>query len=384
MTTPFEIVKCQGDPQTVGEALGESLREKIYAAQLSLAQYEAFRANQPWWMPYDAFLYFSATTARRMLEAPIQTYFPDMDRRIRGMSSTSRIGSDYLYLFHALEAAITSPAGYVVQPSLAGCTALAIQGRRSASRDAIIAHNFDNVEILKPHFFLRERHENGGYRTLEFTIAPLCGAIDGINEQGLAISYDYGATLTPGEPNAPVSMAISEALTTCSTVQEALQFIRSRPYCGGALLMLADATGEIAALEIAGETMAVRYPQDDDFLAHSNTYQTPQAKATEVGPNAIYAECAPKRLRGKRVLESAEARDKRMHDLMRQFSVLGPQEIEQIMSDHGPDGTGSDCSICMHGDYWSTTSCLQLFPRERKLRIAQGPACQATYFEFAL
>lgn len=384
MTIPFQIVKCQGDPQTIGEALGESLRERIYAAQLSLAQYEAFRANQPWWMPYDAFLYFSATTARRMLESPIQTHFPDMDKRIRGMSLTSRIGADYLYLFHALEAAITSPAGYVVQPSMAGCTSLAVRGSRFAGQGALIAHNFDNVEVLRPHFFLRERHESGGYRTLEFTVAPLCGAIDGINEQGLAISYDYGATLTPGDPNAPVSMAISEALTTCSTVREAIQFIRSRPYCGGALLMLADAAGDIAALEIAGRTTAVRFPDKDDCLTHSNTYKTDMVKATEVSSEAIYADTAPLRLRGKRVLESAEVRDARMSELLGQHPVLGIQDIERIMSDHGNRGIASDCSICMHGDYWNTTSSLQLFPRERKLRISNGPACEARYFEFAL
>ncbi len=384
MIAPYELVRCEGDPQSIGEALGESLRERIYAAQLSLASYEAFRVNQPWWMPYDAFLYFSASTARRMLELPIRTHFPDMALRLDGMSTTSRIGQEYLYLFHALEAALTSPSGYVVQPALAGCTALAIRGRRSADRQPLIAHNFDNVDVLRTHFILRERHEKRRYRALEFTIAPLCGAIDGINEHGLAISYDYGATMTPGAPNAPVSMAVSEALAQCRTVREAISFIQSRPCCGGALLMLADATGEIAAFEIAGNTSAVRFPYQDDWLSHSNTYKTDPAKATEVSADAVYSEAAPRLLRGKRVLESAEVRDFRMEELLRQHPILGLDEVTRVMSDHGSTEGGSDCSICMHGDYWATTSSLQLFPRERKIRIADGPTCQAQYYEFAL
>jgi hypothetical protein len=31
--------------------------------------------------------------------------------------------------------------------------------------------------------------------------------------------------------------------------------------------------------------------------------------------------------------------------------------------------------------YWFTTACLQFFPRERRLRVAYGSACQARYQE---
>jgi hypothetical protein len=62
-------------------------------------------------------------------------------------------------------------------------------------------------------------------------------------------------------------------------------------------------------------------------------------------------------------------------------AVLNPDAIARIMSDHGPDGVPSADTVCMHGDYWHTTACIQLLPKSRTLRIAYSPACVARYVE---
>ena len=108
-------------------------------------------------------------------------------------------------------------------------------------------------------------------RSLEFITAPMAGTIDGVNEAGLCITYNYAFTLDrPNQPAGMISMAISEALASCRTVAEAAEWITSRPRWGGGLLMLADATGDIASLEFSSTRSQLRRPAGDaDFdLSH--------------------------------------------------------------------------------------------------------------------
>ncbi len=54
------------------------------------------------------------------------------------------------------------------------------------------------------------------------------------------------------------------------------------------------------------------------------------------------------------------------------------------MSDHGPNLDPSGDTVYMHSDYWHTTACLQLYPRERRLRVAYDSACRAQFVDFTL
>jgi hypothetical protein len=36
----------------------------------------------------------------------------------------------------------------------------------------------------------------------------------------------------------------------------------------------------------------------------------------------------------------------------------------------------------MHSDYWNTTACVQLSPKDRKMRVAYDSACRARFEEF--
>jgi hypothetical protein len=43
------------------------------------------------------------------------------------------------------------------------------------------------------------------------------------------------------------------------------------------------------------------------------------------------------------------------------------------MADKGPAGSPDTGSPCVHGDYWFTTACLQLFPARRRLGGRSAP-----------
>src|SRR5262249_36265800 len=162
---------------------------------------------------------------------------------------------------NAMESALSSVEGRMV-PALAGaCSALAVRGQRSKSGEGIIAHNFDYPPLVQPYFILRESRPRNGFRSLDFAVAPQAGTIDGVNEAGLCITLNYAFLTDGGRPAPLITMAIADALASCGTVSEALARISRQPRWGAGMLMLADASGDIASLELSGSRAAVRRPE---------------------------------------------------------------------------------------------------------------------------
>jgi hypothetical protein len=247
-----------------------------------------------------------------------------------------------------------------------------------------LARNFDYLRLVQPFYFLRDSRPDNGYRALEFTTAPMAGTIDGINEHGLAITFNYAFVKDTPQSAVPISMAITTALAGCRTAKEAAEQIAARPRWGAGILMLADASGDLLSLELSNTRHAIRRPMNgDDALFHTNHFHTPEMRQVEVSPEAIFGQNAPTAIRGLRVLESAEVRWNRFEQLLEAGQKFGPDELADLMSDHGAAGADHR-SLCMHSDYWNTTACLQFFPQQRKMRVSYSPACDAKYTDFTL
>ena len=381
--TPRIESVCQGDALAMGVAQGQALRTKIHAAREELTRLEAFRQRQPWWLPYPLYRWVVERKARRLIGG-WDTAAPEMLQRLRGIASGAGLSESSLALFNVLEAVLGNVTRSTACP--AACSAVAVRGRRSATGTPIIAHNFDYLPLVQPFYTVRHSRPTGRARSLDFTFAPLAGAIDGVNEHGLAIAYDYAFTTdTPAGPVPPISTAIADALEHCRTVEEAVTRIADRPRWGAGLLMLADVTGDVASLELSSTQSAVRRPAaNEDAIYHTNCFSTNAMLAIQVPWDAVYTDRAPKPLRGRRLHLSSERRNERFDANLAGDAILGPDELARIMSDHGPTGIPDDFTPCVHGTYWHTTACLQLMPATRGLRIAYANACQAEYEMFSL
>ncbi len=249
-------------------------------------------------------------------------------------------------------------------PPMACCSALAIRGPRSKDGQPAIARNFDYLPLVQPFYIVRDCHPEGGFRSLEFTCAPLVGAVDGINEKGLGITYDYAFATDEGAPAATISMAISEALRTCSTAEQAAERISNAARWGGGILMIADSDGGLISLELSNTRAALRRPaQGVDVLHHTNAFSQASMREVEVETEACYDDRAPSPLRGCRVLESPERREARLVELLSDGATLGLDDLTRILADHGDDGQPDDGTLCMHSDYWNTTATIQVLPR---------------------
>jgi predicted choloylglycine hydrolase len=379
----IEVI-CQGDPKEMGVAQGRMAKQQIQAARQQLAKLEAFRLRQPRYLPYQLYRWLAENKAARLLAGPLARDYPDMTERLAGIAEGAGQRPAAILLFNALEPLLSSVESYTACP--AACSAVAVRGRRSATGEPIVARNFDYLPLVQPFYLVRESRPRGKRRAVEFTICPLAGAVDGMNDAGLCIVYNYGFTTDrPSAPSAPISMAISEALACCGSVTEAAKWIASRPRWGGGLLLLCDASGDLASLELSSTRSHLRRPAvGEDVLFQTNAFASDAMIQVQIPWEAVYTDKAPTPLRGKRLHQSSELRDQRFRELLAGTETLGAEELATIMADHGPTGTPSDGTPCMHSDYWVTTACLQFFPRSRQMRVAYDTACQATFTELQL
>ena len=382
---PRVEVICRGSHREMGLAQGIALREKILAAIHACSSQDSFRLDQPWWLPDALFMWLAELKAGRALARPLERDFPELNERLAGMALGAGIGLRTVYLINAIEPFMSSVRDRSVVPSVAACSAIAVRGRRSATGEPIITRNFDYLPFVQPYFTLRENRPSGRFRSLDFTVATMAGTVDGINERGLCITCNYAYTADVGQPTAPVSTVITEALEHCGTVAEAAAWIARRPRWGGGILMLADATGDIASLELSNTRSQLRRPAPGEHLLfHTNEFISAEMRSVEVSHQAVFTHRAHPAMRGRRVLESAERRGRRLGELLRGFHALADDDLTAILGDHGPDDRPSETTVCVHGTFRSTAACLQLFPRSRRMRVDFSHACSARFEELAL
>src|SRR3989442_6841025 len=102
-SAPMIDVVCQGTSFEMGRAQGAALRSKILAARKALRALEAFRKQQPWWLPFPVYRWLAGRKARQFLAHPLRHHYPEFDQRLTGLAAGARVKPSTLYLFNALE-----------------------------------------------------------------------------------------------------------------------------------------------------------------------------------------------------------------------------------------------------------------------------------------
>jgi len=378
-------VVCEGDAYRMGLTQGTVLREKIQAAMSALLELEAFQLQKPRWLPLPVYRWLAERKAKQYIEGALQGDAALFAQRLAGIAEGAGVSGRSVALLNVMEAVLSDLRPSTVVPVAAGCSAMAVTSDASASGEPMVAHNFDYLPQVQPFYCLRESRPDGKLRSLEFTLAPLCGVVDGINEAGLCITNNYAYATDANRPAPTMSMLVSDTLAQSTTVDEAVDRIAGTARTGGGILMLADAEGQIVSLELSSTRSAVRRPNGNaDWLAHTNRFQCTEMADVELDAESVFSRRAPSALRGLRVHDSADERDRRFRERFKECSRLTAESIDDLMADHGPQGSPSLGTICMHSDYWYTTACVRLFPRSRRMRVAYASACTAQYSEFRI
>ena len=303
-------VVCQGDAWEMGLAQGTALGKKIRKALEVFTELEAVQLAKARWMPLSVFRRLAEFKAKKILTRGLTETLPTANARLRGIAKGARLTPRSICLLNAMEPVMSDLTQVAVVPVAAACSAVAVTKTSSADGQPIVAHNFDYLPMVRPLYTLRECRPQGRLRSLEFMAAPMCGAVDGINEAGLCITYNYAHTTDGKRPAPTLSMWIAEALATCRTVVEAAELLTRATRWGGGLLMLADAEGNIASLELSSTKAELRWPRSgEDRIFHSNRFHTKTMRPVEVAEEAVFSCRAPQALRDRRIHQSADVRD---------------------------------------------------------------------------
>ncbi len=293
---------------------------------------------------------------------------PDIMAEIAGIGEGFGIDKDRLfdYLNLSLVADLDPPAGTVEE-----CTAFAVS---DPGRGALVAKNRD---YRAEHFALQKvfHHRDpawGGRQVLCLGSLGSPGNFSsGMNSDGLAVADTASRTTRHGVGRHRYFL-LTRLLTHCATVAEALADITSVPHAGGGLLVMGDATGTVATVELGHNAVAFEV-RTDGWVARSNHFAaelTAPLNRVDGGQAAGHRNSLERLPEVRGLLERAEG-------------PMGVAAAADILSHHGgEDGP----SLCRHGDgdLSQTISGSIYVAGEGRMLFAEGNPCRASWASFAL
>ncbi|MGH0033181.1 MAG: carcinine hydrolase/isopenicillin-N N-acyltransferase family protein, partial [Myxococcota bacterium] len=106
---------------------------------------------------------------------------------------------------------------------------------------------------------LRRVQPEGRFRSIELASPALASPWIGVNESGLALAVSGGRV--PARCTAHAALLARDCLERFETVESALAWCTGRPAAPGARILLADAEGELAGVELGVAGREVRRPE---------------------------------------------------------------------------------------------------------------------------
>ncbi|MCW3474665.1 C45 family autoproteolytic acyltransferase/hydolase [Limobrevibacterium gyesilva] len=192
----------------------------------------------------------------------------------------------------------------------------------------------------------------------------------GINSDGFALVDTQVVTTDQGVGLLRYFM-MTRLLAHCASVEAAIDELRGMPQAGGGTLVLADATGAIAAVEIGHSAVAVARPATR-WVARTNHFLSPEL----IGRLAAHP--------GDPGIDDSQAR------LATLSSWLGARQAcpsldaaAAVMASHDtPDGAG----LCRHGGQAGSTtiSCSIFACTAQTLHFATGNPCEGAWSRYDL
>ncbi len=370
------LFEFAGDHYEMGFNQGMQFKEAMGGFFGTLERSEAFAVSRPPLFPARAHFGYRARRAFQELAPDIQTHYPNQKRKIDGMAKGSGFLDQLFYLAAAQE---LSPDG--VSYRLGACTALGVAPERFVMKEPVVIKNYDGPLEYQPFYVTQRCQPEEGIENISVSIAGLAGCHDGMNRHGLVLSCNCASGTDLPKVMVPTSILVQETLERCRTTEEAVGFLTRSRRGSGALIMVADAEGELASVELSPNFSGVR-TAENGVLINTNQYRSPELKPYDIPRNAYFTNRNVRALRGLRIHESSELRYERTELLLEDLPEVSARDLVNIFADHGEGGRGSDNTVCRHGGYYWTTCSMMFLPASRRMLVTYGNPCNSTYTEF--
>lgn len=223
-----QALACQGAPRDLGLDQGRAVRAALRGRFGALPVWRrlALRAGV-------------ASAPAQRLARELARHFPHQAETLEGL---------------AVGAAV--PAPWLAEELLAELQREAVERPLAVARSGAGACV---TRALTGQWLVRRSSPEGLFASIELTRPWLGCALLGVNERGLAVSVVAGHGALEGAPGA---LLAQDCLERFADLEAALEWCEGRPGGGRALLLLADASGEAAGIEIDAEGRSVLRPSE--------------------------------------------------------------------------------------------------------------------------
>jgi len=154
----------------------------------------------------------------------------------------------------------------------AACSTITLPASAAPDHVGRFARNLDfpSLNIADKYSTVFVYHPTGRYAFVSIGWPGMIGVLSGMNEHGLCLANMEvpRSTRLPGAM--PYTLLYREALERCKTVNEAVELITKTPRQSANNLMLMDAAGDRAVLEITPEGVAIRRAGPSQPLISTN------------------------------------------------------------------------------------------------------------------
>jgi hypothetical protein len=240
--SPQAEVLCSGAPRDLGLDQGLRFREVIRA------EVERLRGNGT--LRLRAFL-SSRDPELPRLARDTARFFPHLAERAEGIARGARVSTAELAMLLARDCSRESETlvGARIKADGSGAS-IALSTEREAP------------------LFVRSSRPESGYRSLEIGIPWRVSALAGVNERGLAVAGSSLVSISAPLSTcaAPAVLLVQECLQRFDRVEKALEWCERRPAGGSASILLADAGGVLARVDLAGERRRIHREMDGILL----------------------------------------------------------------------------------------------------------------------
>jgi hypothetical protein len=244
VTTAPEAVVCRGAPRDLGLDQGAAARQRL-RAELGAAGLLAAIGQR---------LRRDAETVRAARDAC--RFFPHMAERLAGLALGAGVPRAAL-VARQVRAARVPPAGWLVA------------GAPERTGDGSLLGRALTGGLAAPSAWMVRRSEpDNDYHSVEVAAAWAVPALAGVNEHGLAAAATHSAA-SPAAFTAcaaPAELLVQDCLQRFDTVEKAVEWCVRRPAGGRARILLADASGSLAAVAVEGAARRVLAPEGGVLL----------------------------------------------------------------------------------------------------------------------
>ena len=355
----FPRFRVAGSHRQIGRQFGEAAAPLIrHHLNKALARLEA----------HSSLTRADPLAAAMQYRPYVQAYAPFLDEEVVGVAEGSGLALDEAYLLQLrAEAASTptaGPAPLLTSRDDAGdeCTSVAILPEATADGSAMIAHNADLPPFYREISVVLEIVPDDAPAILMLTPAGQVSYI-GMNQAGLAVTANY-LTCDGWRIGFP-RYFLSRVALAHKTVDAAIAAIRAIPRASSRNLLLLDASGTAADLEMT-PTRDARLDPQDGLLAHANHYVSPELLAEERAGDYIH---------------NSQTRMGRIRELAAERrGALDVASAQQLLQDRTcyPDTLCREPADSPGRDVMTFAS-LVAVPARGELHVAVGPPNQHAY-----